>query len=138
MYTIIRYITGTLVAAVFAANCIATILVGILPRDPDAYHGYVIFSLISGIVVSAVTGVFGYISIVPNAICHHPDNGRYVLDFWGAITATVTCGAMYFWLATLVGLIARHREVIPIGVVAGMYTVGMIIGIFRTLSIYRR
>ena len=138
MYTIVRWITGIFVAITFTANCIATILFGAMARDPDAYHGYVIFSIVSGMVVSAMTGTMGYIAMTPSASCHGSEVSKgHLEDFWRAITAVVTFGAMYFWLATLVALVAKHHEIIPVAVIASVYTVGMMVGIFKVVRLWR-
>jgi len=152
-YTIIRGIMATMCAILYTGNMLGMILYGSVVTNPDDHHGFVIYTILSGIPITAFAGAFGYISVADIEEIHgkqyayeevSPTGGGVtrkmskVMIFWTVILSILVAGAIYFWTAALVAITASHREMIPLGVVAAVYTILLIIAAFRCIHEYMR
>jgi hypothetical protein len=145
---------ATMCAILYTGNMLGMILYGSVVTNPDDHHGFVIYTILSGIPITAFAGAFGYISIADIEEIHgkqyayeevSPSGGggvtrkmSKVMIFWTVILSILVAGAIYFWTAALVAITASHREMIPLGVVAVVYTILLIIAAFRCIHEYMR
>lgn len=141
VYTIIRGAMFIVSACLYLGNLLGIILYGTLSNDKT--HGFVIYTLLSGVPISAFSGAFMYISLANIEEIHGRDDGavrrhpRWLIVLT-IITAILSAGSIYFWSATLIAITVMHREILPLAIVSGLYTILLVVSAFKVVKTYMK